>query len=191
MLTTQWKLCKLSALCWKNSNWFCGDEWIFVFISKFLVHSYQFEPLRKMRMHKIRSPRILNHSLMIQPASTLLKYYLYYFSFEKESDFILQYTLRYTLKGHVCFSIGHFRVLRCTCLFFVINSFRHRHYRFIIVSVNKQISYTKWNLHTCLQVVDVRRFLQEWGISCSIHGKYHLGRLCKRAHETWNNFGIH
>ena len=36
---------------------------------------------------------------------------------------------------------------------------------------------------TYMQVVDLRRFLQERGVSCSFHWKYHLERLCKLAHE--------
>ena len=36
---------------------------------------------------------------------------------------------------------------------------------------------------TYMQVVDLRRLLQKRGVSCSFHGKYHLERLCKLAHE--------
>ena len=36
---------------------------------------------------------------------------------------------------------------------------------------------------TYMQVVDLRRFLQERGVSCSFHWKYQLKRLCKLAHE--------
>ena len=34
-----------------------------------------------------------------------------------------------------------------------------------------------------LQVADLRRFLQERGVSCSFHWKYHLERLYKFVHE--------
>ena len=54
--------------------------------------------------------------------------------------------------------------------------------RFIIVSVNKTNFLYKMDF-TYMQVVDLRRFLQERGVSCSFHRKYHLGKLCKLAHE--------
>ena len=41
---------------------------------------------------------------------------------------------------------------------------------------------------TSMQVADLRRFLQERGVSCSFHRKYHLERLYKLAHEM--NFEV-
>ena len=54
--------------------------------------------------------------------------------------------------------------------------------RFIIVSVNNTNFLYKMDF-TYMQVVDLRRFLQERGVSCSFHRKYHLEKLCKLAHE--------
>ena len=34
-----------------------------------------------------------------------------------------------------------------------------------------------------MQVADLRRFLQERGVSCFFHGKYQLYELYKLAHE--------
>ena len=36
---------------------------------------------------------------------------------------------------------------------------------------------------TYMQVVDLRRFLKERGVSCSFHWKHDIERLCKLAHE--------
>ena len=36
-----------------------------------------------------------------------------------------------------------------------------------------------------MQVVDLRRFLQKRGVSCSFYWKYHLERLFKLAHEMY------
>ena len=84
-------------------------------------------------------------------------------------------------------TIGHFRVLASLSVFilwfssFDLNLFRHRHFRFIIVSVNKNFLY-KMDL-TSMQAVDLRRFLQEKCVSCFFHQKYHSERLCKLARE--------
>ena len=58
----------------------------------------------------------------------------------------------------------------------------HRHFRFIVVSVNKTNFLSNMEL-TSMQVADLRRFLQERGVSCSFYRKYHLERLYKLAHE--------
>ena len=69
---------------------------------------------------------------------------------------------------------------------FDVNLFRHRLYRCIIVSVNKtKISKYKYKYKmdsAYMQVVDLRKFLQERGVSCSFHWKYHLERPCKQPH---------
>ena len=64
---------------------------------------------------------------------------------------------------------------------FDVNLLRYRHFRFIIVSVNKNFLY-KMDL-TSMQAVDLRRFLQEKCVSCFFHQKYHSERLCKLARE--------
>ena len=50
----------------------------------------------KMRMNKIRSRRICSFYVRSYQIRTLLKSIPLLFSFENESDFILQYTLEYT-----------------------------------------------------------------------------------------------
>ena len=65
---------------------------------------------------------------------------------------------------------------------FDVNLFRHTHFRFIIVGENKTNFLHKMDF-TFTQVVDLRRFLEERGVSYSFHWKYHLERLCKLAHE--------
>ena len=55
----------------------------------------------KMRMHKIRLRRIFIHWLkFFDPLSKIIPLL---FSFENESDFILQFTLEYIITGHMYF----------------------------------------------------------------------------------------
>ena len=87
-------------------------------------------------------------------------------------------------------TIGHFRVLASLSVFilwfssFDLNLFRHRHFRFIIVSVHKTNLLYKMDF-TYMQVVDLGRFLQKRGVSCSFNWKYYLERLFKLAHEMY------
>ena len=67
---------------------------------------------------------------------------------------------------------------------FVVNLFRHRHFLFIIVSVNKTNLLYKMDF-TYMQEVDLRRFLQKRGVSFSFYRKYYLERLYKLAHEMY------
>ena len=67
---------------------------------------------------------------------------------------------------------------------FDVNLFRHRHFRFIIVNVHKTNLLYKMDF-IYMQLVDLRRFLQKRGVSCSFYWKYHLERLFKLAHEMY------
>ena len=67
---------------------------------------------------------------------------------------------------------GHIRVLPSVVYsHFDVNLFRHRHFWFIILSIIKTNFLYKMDF-TYMQVVDLRRFLQERGVSCSFHWKY-------------------
>ena len=59
--------------------------------------------------------------------------------------------------------------------YFDVNLFRHRHFRFIIVSVNKT-NFLYQKDFISMEETDLRRFLQERGFSGSFHRKYNLDR---------------
>ena len=97
---------------------------------------------------------------------------LRWFSLFKSFKLNLYMYFRVKIDWYDIFDFFHVRfILRFS--HFDVNLLRHRHFRFTIVSVNR----TNWLCKkdfTSMQVGDLMIFLQQRGVSCCCHWKYHL-----------------